>query len=97
MPMPPNISVFFFTYKANFTPTTQTPSREACLPFVGRVLPVPKASRKDVWLDWLAPTVRHGCERHAIISVVLEAFFRRIFSMSSDKTWTWTSAEGFMA
>ena len=43
------------------------------------------ASRKAVGLDWLSPTVRHGCERHAVISVAPEAFFRRFFSLSSDK------------
>ena len=34
--------------------------------------------------DWLSPTVRHGCERHAVLSVAPEAFFRRLFSLSSD-------------
>ena len=46
--------------------------------------------------DWLSPTVRHGCERHAVLSVAPEAFFRRLFSLSSDKISTWTSAEDFM-
>ena len=35
--------------------------------------------------DWLSPTVRHGYERHAVLSVAPEAFFRRLFSLSSDK------------
>ena len=42
--------------------------------------------------DWLSPTVRHGYERHAVLSVAPEAFFRKLFSLSSDKT----SAEDFM-
>ena len=46
--------------------------------------------------DWLSPTVRHGYERHAVLSVAPEAFFRRLFSLSSDKISTWTSAEDFM-
>ena len=49
-----------------------------------------------VGLDWLSPTVRHGCERRAVLSVAPEAFFRRLFSLSSDKISTWTSAEDFM-
>ena len=40
------------------------------------------ASRKAVELDWLSPTVGHGCERYAVISVAPEAFFRRFFSLS---------------
>ena len=53
-------------------------------------------AEKAVGLDWLPPTVRHGCERHAVISVVPEAFFRRFLSLSSDKKSTWTSVEDFM-
>ena len=34
-------------------------------------------AEKAVRLDWLQPTVRCGCERHAIISVVPEAFSRQ--------------------
>ena len=53
-------------------------------------------AEKAVRLDWLSPTLRHGCERHAVLSVAPEAFFRRLFSLSSDKIPTWTSAENFM-
>ena len=53
-------------------------------------------AEEAVRLDWLSPTLRHGCERHAVLSVVLEAFFRRLFSLSSDKISTWTSAKDFM-
>ena len=38
----------------------------------------------------------YGCKRHAVKSVAPEAFFRRFFSLSSDKKSTWTSAEDFM-
>ena len=34
-------------------------------------------AEEAVRLDWLPPAVRHGGERHAIISVVPEAFFRQ--------------------
>ena len=34
-------------------------------------------AEETVRLDWLQPTVRHGYERHAIISVVPEAFSRQ--------------------
>ena len=51
---------------------------------------------EGVRLDWLSPTVRHGCERHAVLSVAPEAFFRRLFSLPLDKISTWTSAEDFM-
>ena len=54
------------------------------------------AEEEGVRLDWLSPTVRHDCDRHAVLSVAPEAFFRRLFSLSSDKISTWTSAEDFM-
>ena len=38
--LPSNVSVFSFPYQANPTPTTHTPSREACRPIVGKVLPL---------------------------------------------------------
>ena len=38
--MSSSISVFSFPYQANQTPTTHTPSREACYPIVGRVFPL---------------------------------------------------------
>ena len=53
-------------------------------------------AEEGVRLDWLSPTVRHDCERHVVLSVAPEAFFRRLFSLSSDKISTWTSAEDFM-
>ena len=34
-------------------------------------------AEEAVRLDWLQPTVRHGYERHTIISVVPEAFSRQ--------------------
>ena len=54
----------------------RTPSREACH-LLSWVESSPYASRKAVRLDWLQPTVRHGCDRHAVISVVPEASSRQ--------------------
>ena len=34
-------------------------------------------AEEAVRLDWLKPTVRYGCERHAVISVVPEASSRQ--------------------
>ena len=47
--MHPNISVCFsFPIKQALHPTTHTPSREACHPIVGRVLPLLEASLQKV-------------------------------------------------
>ena len=32
-------------------------------------------AEEAVGLDWLPPTMRHGCERHAVKTVALEVFF----------------------
>ena len=53
-------------------------------------------AEEAVRLNWLSLTLRHGCERHAVLSVAPEAFSRRLFSLSSVKISTWTSAEDFM-
>ena len=53
-------------------------------------------AEEAVGLDWLVHIGRHGYERHAVINVVLEAFFRLFFRISSDKISTFPSAEDFM-
>ena len=54
-------------------------------------------AEEAVRLDWLQPTVRCGCERHAIISVVSEAFGLKNlqFVIGLKKKSTWTSAEDY--
>ena len=60
-------------------PTKQTLHQPHRLPLVRPVIlswvkPFLYASgKKVVWLDWLTPMMKQRCERHAIISVVLEA------------------------
>ena len=92
-PCPPISVCFPFPTKQTLYQPHKLPLRLAILSWVESFL---YASVKVVWLDWLATTVRHGCERHAIISVVLEAFLSSIFSMSSDDISACTSAEVFM-
>ena len=74
--MPPNTSVYFpFPIKQILHEShTLSLARYVILLWVESFL---YASVKAVGLDWLQPTVRHGGERHAIISVVLEALFRQ--------------------
>ena len=78
------VCVCLFPHQSNPAPTSRT------LPLARHVIPswvesFLYASVKAVGLDRLPTTVKHGCERHAVISVVLEVFFRRFFSLSSDK------------
>ena len=53
-------------------------------------------AEEAVWVDLLPPTVRHGCARYAVISVAPEVLLLSIFSLSSDKNSTCTSAEDFI-
>ena len=68
----PNVSVFFLSLPSK--PHTLPLVRHLILSWVESFL---YASRKVLWLDWLAPTVAQRCERHKMISVILEAFFGR--------------------
>ena len=59
MHLPFNAKCVSFTYQANLAPTTHTPSRQACHPIVGRVLPLEGISGQTrletaVWTTWEA-------------------------------------------
>ena len=73
MHLPSNVSVFSFPNQILHQPHTLPLVRLAILSWVESFL---YASGKVVWLNWLAPTVKQRCERHKVISFVLEAFFR---------------------
>ena len=66
----------------SFLPTKQILHQPHTLPLARHVIlswvdSTLYASRKVVSLDLLVPTMKQRCERHTIISVVLEVLFRR--------------------
>ena len=72
---PPNSVCVYTPIKAILhQPRTLPLARYVILSWVKSFLTL---AEETVRLDWLQPTVRHGYERHAIISVVPEAFSRQ--------------------